>query len=356
VSMLVPAAALAALAALAAEAAVQIGPVSGSFHLTVDRGFAALLAPVAAQSDATGADVQSLLGDAELLDRPSLFATLQSLVTATADQLQAFDLLVPPAPAPGILDTCRAALAGRHGGVIELQRAVEEVIGGRSGSVPVGPDAGVTLPTAVATMMQADGAFAACRLQLRRAPVSARLAPGRWVTGAEPWSSPSIDRLASALASSPSLAAHHQLNLIALSTSPPVLAGPGGGVMAPTGRLQVDAVVANAGNVDEPAVSVQVSVVPLVGPGPQPLMAIVVVPAGRSVTVVVGPFAVRPGSMYRLQVTAAPPQGPGATSSSTTVQVAEVPTTTTTTTTTMTTTTTTTIPSRRRKGAPPPGR
>jgi len=68
----------------------------------------------------------------------------------------------------------------------------------------------------------------------------------------------------------------------------------------------------------------------LTGPnGATQLSAIVGVGAGRSMEVVLGPFNVTPGSAYGLQVSVAPPAGPGATSTSEALQVLSVPSTTT---------------------------
>ncbi|MHB8680734.1 MAG: hypothetical protein ACYDA2_01380, partial [Acidimicrobiales bacterium] len=157
----------------------------------------------------------------------------------------------------------------------------------------------------------------------------------RWVTGAAPWDSGALGALVTDLARSPSLAAHHALALAAVSTVPTALSAGGGGILPPTSQLTVHSVVTNLGNVDEPAVAVTVSLVPATsGPPPPPLTAITAVGAQRSVTVVLGPFPVQAGATYRIEISAAPPQGEGAASDTIPVQVAQVPPTTTTTTTT----------------------
>ncbi|HLX87525.1 MAG TPA: hypothetical protein VKR22_03550 [Acidimicrobiales bacterium] len=335
-----PVVVVAVVIGFAAGGVAQIGRASGSYRATLNLGYAALSAPVARESNATGRSLRSLLGTMATLDRITLFSTLGGLAGATEAEHHGLDALTPPQPASGTA-SCRSSLAARAEAVASLRDGVESLLGGRAGAAPGDPTSAVsTLEQAGATLSAADGSWAECRYRLRLARGRARLVVSRWVTSPAPWTTTALDRLVAALGRARQLSAHHALGVDAVTTDPSALASGPGGLVPPTTRLTVHAVLVDHGNVDEPAVQVQVNLVPAPGAGTAATeTAIVAVDAGRAVAVVLGPFTVQPGASYTVQVTAAPPQGPGGTSTSAPVQVETIPTTTTT---TMAPTTTTT--------------
>ena len=325
---------------LAAGGVAQIGRASGSYRATVDLGYSALASPLARVSNTSGADLRTALASAPTLERVTLFTTLDALVAAVGREQRSLDALTPPAPTSGTAP-CRQAFAGRAAGVRDVRDGLESVLGGHSGSAPADLTAAESMLASAGTgLADADASWVECRRHLRAAPGHARLVVSRWVTTPGLWAPAALTRLVSAVARAPHLAAHPALTVDALTTEPAALAAGSGGLVAPTTTVTVHAVVVNQGNVDEPAVQVRVTLVPVAAPSTAATeTAIVAVAAGRAVAVVLGPFSVQPGTTYTMQVNAAPPQGPGGTSTTAPLQVEAVPTTTTTTTVPSTTTT-----------------
>lgn len=333
--VLLPLAAAALVTGLIAGGVSEISRSSGPYERTVDLGYARLASTLAAQSAASGAALVHLLGQAPGMDRVALLSALGALASDVRAQDTRLHGLAPPAPAGDADAPCRAAFDARSDAVDEVRRTLLALLGGAAGTAPVDAGAGLAALEAVAgALPQADASWATCQYRLHAAPGAASLAASSWVTAAtaSAWSASSLGHLVSAVTRSSSLAARHGLGIVAVTTSPPSMGAGTNTMLPPTSTLTAHLVVADQGNVDEPAVQVQVTVTPPAGAGTaQTQTAIVALRAGRSMAVVLGPFAVRPGLSYTVQATAAPPQGPGATSTSFGVQVAEVPTTTTTT-------------------------
>jgi hypothetical protein len=343
--VLVPAAVAGVVLALFFGAVSDIGSQSASYLRTVDRGFAALASSVAIRSAHTGAVLQSLLTGGPSLERLAFFATLDAAAAATTRQADDLAGYSSPAPAAAV-GACLRALAERAAAAADLRRAFEGVLGGRTGTSPLSPDAAMSVADAgLSAAAQGDLSWAACQRAVHRAPGTPTVAGSRWLTDPTAWSGLWLDSLLPSVTGSPSLAAQPALGIITVRTDPSVLpAGAGPPVVQSTRSLTVHVVVSNTGNVDEPGV--QVSARLSGGPlrGPASLSAFVAVGAGQSLSVLLGPFAVVPGSGYTLTVSAATPSGAGTATASLALQVAAVPTT------TAPTTTTTTVP--RRKGAP----
>ena len=326
----------------------EIGPSSATYRRTIDRGFAAMAASVAAESNATGSALTSLLGQAPGLERVAFFAGLDHLAADAANEQQQLDSAVPPDPADGSDAGCLSAVSARASAVGGIRQALEGLVGGATGTTLSSPaQAENALDQAAVALAGADGSWASCRHALRSAPGRPRLASSQWIGDPHAWSEFALANLVDAVAGSGTLAARPALSISALVTDPTFLPGPSGPVVSPTRSLSVHAVVSDTGNVEEAHVLVTASLLggPLGGPKPASVSQTVTVDAGDSVSVVLGSLAVVPGVSYTLEITAVPPSGAGATSTSSPLQVATIPTTTTTT--TAPTTTTTTVPKRR---------
>ncbi|MHB8330453.1 MAG: hypothetical protein ACYDD6_12665, partial [Acidimicrobiales bacterium] len=283
-----PVAALCLVAAVIVGALAQVGRASGPYNRTVDRGYAVLVGLLAQRSQFEGAQLRDLLATGTSLDRITFFSTLDGLAAGVQDVARRFDGIVAPAQAAPAGTACRSALADRVVAVDGLRRALEGVLGGRSGAAATGEASAVTATVASGTTLEtSDASWATCRLRLRRAPGTPGLASSVWVTDPAVWGLGPVGRFVSAVASSPSLAVHHALAVIAMSTTPSAVSGAGTGIgeVPPTGRISVRVVVADQGDVDEPGVEVQVSLDPSVpAPRPPTATAIVAIGAGRSVT------------------------------------------------------------------------
>ncbi len=309
----VPAAAAIVVVVLAASAVAQIGPQSGPYRRSIDRGYVALARPLVAMSNASGQSLESLLRSVATLDRVTLFGRLDALVTDTTSVERLYAAITPPDPTTPAAARCSDAVADRARAVAALRGALEGVLGGRNGLVPVGLAGAITAVTSAgATLHGADLSWAACRRALERAPGSARLPTSVWLADPGSLSAAGAARLVGALAGSRTLAPVHRLAIVAVVTDPPAVMSGGTDAVVPTTSLTADVVVANQGNVDEDGVEVG-GVAQLTGApaSPAPVQRTVSIAAGGSTTLALPAFAVRPGSSYTLQITAETPRAGG---------------------------------------------
>lgn len=320
-----------------AAALAEIGSASGSYRRTVDRGFAALAASVAVQSEVTGTSLGTLLTTAPTLERPVLFAELDHLAAAAASEQDSLDAAAAPSPDAGAGAGCLSALSGRDTATASVRRALEGLLGGTTGTSPLDPGVATSeLESAAATLFTADTEWASCRRRLGTTPGRPHLAASRWMARPNAWAPGALATLVGSVAGSSSLAAHPALEITTLATDPPLLPGPANSQLAPTHQVTVHVVISDAGNVDEPTVVVTVTLTG--GPSLEALSARVGLRAGGATTVVLGPLQISPGGSYSLQVSAAPPSGAGGAVTTSGLQVDSLP----------PTTTTTTVPRRRR--------
>jgi len=309
----IPAVVVAAVAALLVGAVSQIGPQSGSYRRTVDRGYAALSRPLVAESNRSASLLRSLLSNARSLDRVMLFSQLDRLVSDAVEVRNRFAAITPPDPAAAAAVNCALALRQRVAGVNALQAGLEGVLGGRTGLTPVDVATATTdVESAGASLESADAAWTSCRRGLRRAPGSAILPASSWVTNPASFAPSTVARLVTGVASARSLVPVHRLALVALVTDPPAVSTGGTEVVPAALALTVHVVVADQGNVDETGVEVGGVALAQGAPGsPVPVQRTFDVVAGGSTTVTLPAFAVQPGTSYTLQVTAESPRATG---------------------------------------------
>ena len=305
---------LAALVALAVGSVAQIGPTSGAYRRSVDRSYAALLAPVAASTAISGALARRLLAGAPAMQRPALFAALDRLAADTAAERRRLGTATPPAPATAAAVRCADALAGRAAGAARLRGALEGALGGPTGLAPAAQGAPAGVTAAVVDWQDADTAWAACRRGLRRAPGSASLAASVWLPGGG-LSARGVVGLVAATTASTTLAAVHKLAIVALVTDPPAVVSGQTLVVVPAPAVVVGVVVADEGNVEERGVEVG-GVLQLTGApaSPPTVQRTLDLDAGASSTLTLPGFKVQPGSSYTLEVTAQSPPEQGAAS------------------------------------------
>lgn len=307
---------------LVAGAVSQISPASSSYRRTVDRGYAALAAPLVAQSNSSGAQLSSFLQQGPGLDRGSFFSDLGTLVTQTEEQAERFRQITPPVPAVSAASECERSFAGRSQAISELRTALEGVLGGTTGtSGGAGGQAGATeaVESAGSALESDDSLWAQCRSAMRRGPGFARLPASTWVKDPSSWAPVSSSDFVAAVVGSPTLAAIHDLAVLDAVTSPAESQGaPGIPVVPPTTALGLQAVLVDNGNVDETDVAVVASMAvsglqgtPAAGSASVSPRGPIDVSAGRSITVTFPTFAVSPGATYVLRVSATSRATPG---------------------------------------------
>ena len=310
----VPVVLVAALVVLGVAAVGQVSPQSGPYRRTVDRGYATLARPLVARSNASGAALRALIARGVYLDRVTFLADLDGIVADAALVDRQFAAVTPPAPAGGAAPLCAGAMRQRAGATDALRDAVQQVLGGPTGTGAVNVTSAVTAAQGSwATLRSADGLWSACRRALRRAPGSAVLPSSQWLPPAT-FDDATAYAWVGAVAGSRSLAAVHRLEVVAVVTDPVAVSASASAMQAlpATFSLRVQVVLGDAGNVDEPGVEVGGVIVRQGAPAsPVPRQRTVDLAPGGATGVQLPPFDVEPGVTYALQVTARSP-GAGA--------------------------------------------
>jgi hypothetical protein len=307
--------------------ALRVGRASGPYWADVNRSYVAGGTTLVTRSNETGTQLRTLVHTLMVgkpsLSRDDLQQQLDSLVTASAQVSTSAAGLAPPTPSGGLGKAFAGVLADRADAVADVRTAFDGLLG--MAPLPV-VGAALTSTTQVSTtqastalltsaqatadvtgagqlLRAADAAYATVRRQFRAAPGGAGLPRSVWLR--QPWTA---GALVDQVSGSSSLAARHRVVLLphGIRLTPPVVPPttppPPAATVTPTRSLSVTAVVANEGNVDEPAITVSVAV-----QGGPTHSATVVLPSGRSQAVVLPSIPVIPGQSYALTVSVTPP-------------------------------------------------
>lgn len=323
---------VAVVAFLLVGGALRTGPESVSYLRDVNRSYADQVAILAAQSNATGRQLDQLLPSMAGRSRPFLEASLDTLVEQAQSVAQRAAALETPAPSGGAGADVASAFAQRASAVVGLRRTIDRLLVLSPLPTVTGVDPPATVaptPPALsaasatsalervgATVASSNRSYAAARRALRAAPGRASLPPSSWGRGASVWTPTGAASLVAALGASPTLAAVHDVVLAtgALALIPPAVspasgapAAPGTVEVPPTRKLSVSVVVANRGNVPARHVVVQVEVAPQTGKAPTRRSRTVSLAAGGSTTVTLPAAPVVPAGKYTVTVTLVPP-------------------------------------------------
>jgi len=301
----VPVVLAAVVIGLAVAAVRQISAQSGPYRRTVDRGYAALARPLVARSNASGSALRSLIARGVYLDRVAFLADLDGIAADTALVDRQFAAVTPPAPADAPAALCARTMQLRAGASAMLRNALVAVLGGRAGTGTVDVTSAVAAAQeSWASLQSADASWSSCRRALRRAPGSALLPSSQWLPPAT-FDAATAYAWVGAVAGSPSLAAVHGLEIVAMVTDPVPVSGTGVQVLPATFSVGVQVVLADRGNVDEPGVEVGGVLVRQGAPAsPVPRQRTVDLGPGGATGVTLPEFSVVPGATYSLQVTA----------------------------------------------------
>jgi CARDB protein len=304
--------------------AVRVGRASGPYWTDLNRSYAAQGTTLIDRSNETGSQLRTLVAGMPQLTRPALQQQLDSLVTASSQTATSGAALAPPTPSGHLGKDFAGVLADRAEAVTETRAAVDgllgmaplPVVGAPTTSTTPAPKALLTSDQATADLAgagrllhAADQAYAAVRRQFRAAPGGAALPRSVWLR--QPWTAGTASTLVDQLSGSHSLLADHRVVLLphGIRLTPPVVPPttppPPAATVTPTHSLSVTAVVANEGNVDEPAVTVSVAV-----QGGATHSRTVDLAAGRSQAVVLPSIPVTPGQTYALTVSVTAPAAP----------------------------------------------
>ena len=296
---------------LAVAAVAQIGPTSGPYRRTLDRGYAALARPLVTESDASGAALFAFLHTASSLGRIAFFFDLDTLATDTSTLVRRYDAITPPDPSVTV--RCEAAIATRASAVKTVRSALEGVIGGPTGLGVVDESAATAAMTSAgAQLVSADASWAACRRALRYGAGSALVPRSVWVDRPASLGAGAAAHLVAAVAGSASLTPVHSIVVLAVVTDPAAVASGQTLVTPATTTLVAHVVLSNQGNVDEDGVELGGVATPQ-GSLAKPVLVertLNLAPA-RSTTLLLPTFKVEPGSSYTLEVVAESPHSTG---------------------------------------------
>jgi hypothetical protein len=295
---------------LAVSSVAQIGRTSGPYRRTVDRGYAALVQPLVAQSNASGAALVSFLRAPGSVGRVAFFSDLDSFASDASSLERRYESVTPPDPSSG--SRCAAAIAARASAVSTLRSALEAVLGGSTGLGAVDEAAAAAaVSSAGAGLQSADASWAACRRALRRAPGSAVVPASRWVRDPALFAEPA--NFVATVVGSRALDPVHDIAVLDIVTEPSAVASGSTLVTPATTSVVAHVVLANHGNVDEVGVELGGEMtVQGTTASPVAVQRTVDLGAGRSTTMLLPALRVVPGSSYTLQVVAQSPHAPGA--------------------------------------------
>jgi hypothetical protein len=326
----------AVLLALVVGGILTTGSQSNGYWLDLDRSFAAGMRPLVQESARIGSALHQGVPDMPGETRRSLQAELDTFVRSADQVASDAATLATPSPQAGVGAAVAGALADRARALTDLRLAVDRLlqmtplpVAGATGerSAAVGPAprplsvAGATkaLHQVGVILSGADRRYAAARRTLLFAPGGAILPRSAWEQGPGLWTPAPVAELVGALDGSPTLAAAPDVALLVttLSLTPAPVpaapgAAPGSAVVPPTDVLGLSVVVADEGNTTARHLRVRASITPQGGGVSHAGTARVSLTPGGSVSVDLGPLAVRPGTTYEVSLALEPPAGESA--------------------------------------------
>ncbi len=268
------------LLALVVGGLTQVSRQSQGYDASSDRALAAQGAVLAGQSNTTAAQVRKLLNDVSSQTRQGLQVDLDAAVDETSDQSAQAALVTRDIPSGSVATEFDTVFAERAESMVQLRAVVDAYLG--MGPIP---DVGAPPATAALTdtaaplsatqatnriaaagslLSRADRLYGSVRRSLAAGAGHGRLPRSVWVTDPQEWRLGTVAAQVDLMATSPTLAATHDVVIRTTRLVPPALPSPPGApadlsVLSPTRTLGVTVVLANQGSVDEPHVSVRYS-------------------------------------------------------------------------------------------------
>jgi hypothetical protein len=326
----------------------QVSRQSTSYDANSDRTLAAQGTVVADQSNATSATVREVVDDLPTQTRQGLQAALDGAVLQTGDEAARAQVAAGSTPLGGMATQLATVFAQRAQAVTQLRAAVYGFLGMQPTSPADAPAGNATaaavgtaqLSATVATnriaaagalLSHSDALYRSVRAALAAAPGHGKLPPSVWVTHPQIWQLGSVATQVDLLATSPTLAATHDVVLRTVRITPPALPTPQGAppavsVISPTSRIGVTVVVANQAPSNEPHVSVHFTLADQTTGATTNVVQTTPLALGASVTLPTVTMRVKPSTTYVLTVQVVLPTGQTLTADTVlqqTLQVAE---------------------------------
>ena len=285
---------------------VHAARTSKSFVVTSDGSFTDQANVLLADSAALNNELNAVVLVGPTANRQALLADLTGLTQSAARTASSAELLKRTATTNNASHLVASALSNRSEAVALLAKATVQVL-----TLQAVPGSATTaLADAVAKTDASVVELTKARAALWRGPAKAQLAKAKWDDFRASLTPQGQATFLSRLASSPGLAAQHNLAISAISVTPSALPLQSTGtniVLLPTTSIGVGVVIANHGNVDEAPVAIVITLLGLDNGVSKQATAHVRIEAATSEAVSRRTFKVKPGDHYRLVVTILPP-------------------------------------------------
>jgi hypothetical protein len=311
----------------------QVSRQSQGYDAASNRSLAQLGAVVATQSNETAAQVRTLLNSVPSQTRQGLQAGLDVAVEQSSNESAQALQATQASPLGALATDFDAVFADRAQSMGELRAAVDDYLG----MEPI-PNAGA--PTADATttastestaslsatqvtnriaaagalLARADHLYRSVRRALAAGTGHGKLPRSIWVTDPQVWQVGAVAAQVDLMATSPTLAATHDVVIRTTRLVPPALPTPQGtaanvSILKPTHTVGVTMVLANQGSVDEPHVSVRFTLADQSNGATATHVLTTPLALDASVTLPSVTFKVKPGTTYVLTVQIVLPPG-----------------------------------------------
>lgn len=323
--------ALVVVLAIVVGGLTQVSRQSTGYDANSDRTLAAQGTVAADQSNATSATVREVVNDLPTQTRQGLQAALDGAVLQTNDEAARAQVAAGSTPLGSVATEFATVFADRAQAVTQLRAAVYGFLG-MEPTAPAGAPAGAATPTAGGTaqlsateatdriaaagalLSHSDSLYRSARTALAAAPGHGRLPRSVWVTQPQVWQPGSVAAQVDLVATSPTLAATHDVVLRTVRITPPALPTPQGtppavSVISPTSRIGVTVVVANQAPSDEPHISVRVTLADQTSGATTTQVRTTSLALGSSVTLPTVTLRVKPSTAYVLTVQVVLPAG-----------------------------------------------
>jgi hypothetical protein len=318
------------LLALLVGGLTQVSRQSQGYDAASARALAAQDTLVAQQSNATSAQVRSLMNGLPGETRQGLQVALDSAVQQTADQSARASLASGAVPSGAVATQLADVFAERAQSMADLRAAVDGFLGMQpipsTATVDDGPVSAAPTPSLSATQATnriaaagallegSDALYRSARRSLANGAGRGRLPASVWVTRPQLWRLGTLAAQVDLIATSPTLAATHDVVLRTVRLDPPALPTPQGtsagvSVLSPSQQVSVNVVVANQGSVEEPHVVVRDTLADQTTGASVTQSQQTALALDASVAMPSATFSVKPGTAYVLTVQVIPPAG-----------------------------------------------
>ena len=324
----------------------QVSSQSSGYHRASNQTLATLGSVVADESNTTAGQVRTLVATLPTQSRQVLQAHLDAAVSETASEAAAASAAAGVTSSQSAAGQLATVFAQRTQSMEELRAAVDGFLGLQP--VPAAGSAGaanatVTSSTPSLTATQAsnrivaagallarsDALYRSLRRSLAAASGHGRLPVSVWVTDPQDWAAGTVAANVDLMATSPTLAATHNLVIRTIRLSPPALPTPQGTaantvVITPVTQFGVSVVVANEGTVNEPKAVVHVSMQNQKTSVTTTRTESMPIALGATVAMPQADFPVSPGTSYLLNISIELPSGQASTLGTATQETVQI--------------------------------